>query len=55
MSDYRLEPREQPAPKAEPEPTPVASLEEYHCANCLWIGFEDDGFWACQNLCIREP
>ncbi|HEY9724272.1 MAG TPA: hypothetical protein V6D47_19885 [Oscillatoriaceae cyanobacterium] len=52
MADRRLEPQ--------PEPTAPAAAppeEEFHCPNCLFLGdptAPETGFWACQNLCIRE-
>lgn len=58
MADYRLEPITElslTVPAAAPEP-PKAAEEEFHCPNCLYL--EDPsggaGFWACQNLCIRD-
>ena len=61
MADYRLEPvteltRTVPAAPVPPPVEPAAAAEEFHCPNCLYL--EDptggEGFWACQNLCVRD-
>lgn len=29
--------------------------EGFHCPNCRYLELKNgSGFWACQNLCIRE-
>lgn len=36
-------------------PKPVGVTDsDYHCPNCLFIEDETGGFWACQNLCVRD-
>lgn len=50
MSDHRFEPRSTPAPA----PAAPPADDDYHCPNCLYLGDPGEGFWACQNLCIRE-
>lgn len=52
MGGHPDQPRRQPPPVPPPPPA-----EDYHCANCLFLGDPakpEEGFWACQNLCIRE-
>lgn len=58
MADYRLEPITElslTVPAADPEP-PKAEEEEFHCPNCLFLADPTGGtgFWACQNLCVRD-
>jgi hypothetical protein len=55
MADPRLEPVNRTAPA----PAPAMSLDDpdYHCANCAFLGDPtkpETGFWACQNLCLRD-
>lgn len=38
-------------------PVEASAPEPEHCANCMWLPdpiTPGDGFWACQNLCIRD-
>lgn len=52
MADYRLEPRGvTPVPPPAP---PVLEDEEFHCPNCKYLGEPGQGFWCCQNLCVRD-
>lgn len=41
-----------------PAPTPVPDEDEqFHCENCLYLPdplHKGEGFWACQNLCVRD-
>ena len=55
MADFRLEPLTELTARV-PAASPPPADEDFHCPNCLYL---DDpsggpGFWACQNLCIRE-
>lgn len=52
MPDPRFEPVSRVAP---PAPVPVED-EDFHCPNCAFLGDPTSGvgFWACQNLCIRD-
>ena len=47
-----------PQPTSGAVPAPVGSDDpNFHCPNCLFLpvaGMAEGGFWACQNLCIRE-
>jgi hypothetical protein len=58
MADYRLEPVTELTRTVPAAPTPDAPGDDgfYHCPNCLFLKDPtgESGFWACQNLCIRE-
>jgi hypothetical protein len=55
MADHRLEPITE-LTHTVPATAPAAEAEEFHCPNCLFLPDPtgDGGFWACQNLCIRD-
>jgi hypothetical protein len=56
MADYRLEPITELTATVPAAVEPPAPDDDFHCPNCLYL--EDPtggpGFWACQNLCVRD-
>ena len=52
MADRRMEPVSRVIQAA---PVPPVADDDYHCPNCAFLPTASGGgFWACQNLCIRE-